>query len=211
MAITGDVGAGKSTVSQLLESRGGFLIDADRVVGELWQTPEMTEAAVGRWGREVLDAAGKILHKAIAARIFEDRAEYNWVTGLLHPLVHRETKRRIDLAFDDKNRNNPWVVVEIPLLFEAGVAPWVTAKVFVTASRKTRLQLCRTRGWDEAEMTRRESFFLPSENRMALSDYVVYNDGNIEELQDAVEKIYAEKIYRNAAAPAPTESVAEEG
>ncbi|MDR2137292.1 MAG: dephospho-CoA kinase, partial [Synergistaceae bacterium] len=50
MAITGDVGAGKSTAARLFESLGGYLIDSDRVVADLWRTPAMTAAAVERWG-----------------------------------------------------------------------------------------------------------------------------------------------------------------
>ena len=186
MAISGDVGAGKSTVAKLFESLGGFLIDADRVVAELWKTPEMTAAAVGRWGEAILGESGYVLHKPIAERIFNDREEYDWVTGLLHPRVMEEIRRRVETS--------RWSVVEIPLLFETGVPPWVTVTLFVTASRETRAGRCRGRGWSEAEMAERESFFLPSEERMARSDYVIQNDGGLEELKKAAEEVYAKAI-----------------
>ncbi|MDR1978869.1 MAG: dephospho-CoA kinase [Synergistaceae bacterium] len=202
MAITGDVGAGKSTVAKMFASLGGFLIDADRVVAELWRTPEVIEAAVGRWGEAVLDESGHVVHKRIAERIFGDQGEYDWVTGLLHPRVDKEIERRIDflninflnLNQEKRSETPQWAVVEIPLLFEAGVAPWVTVTTFVTASRKTRAARCRARGWDEAEMTRRESFFLPSEERMARSDYVIRNDGGLEDLEKAVKAVRSKAI-----------------
>ena len=191
MAVTGDVGAGKSTVAKLFESLGGFLIDADRVVAELWQTPEVMAAAVDRWGNGILDDAGHVSHKAVAGRIFCDRAEYDWVMKLLHPRVRKEIERRItNPAMDVPTaKTGNWRVVEIPLLFESGVPPWVTVKVFVTASRETRLARCRSRGWDEAELARRESFFMPGEQRMAKSDCVVRNDGSLDELREAVEAV----------------------
>ena len=186
IAVTGDVGAGKSTVSRLFESLGGFLIDADRVVAELWLRPEVIAAAVERWGTDILDG-GRVVHARVAQRVFAgNRREYDWLTALLHPRVKEEIKRRLDLLRVD----GKWAVVEIPLLFEAGVASWVTVKVFVTASREVRLARCRARGWDEAEMARRESFFMPSPERMALSDYVVRNDGDLNELGEAVKRIY---------------------
>ncbi|MDR1623049.1 MAG: dephospho-CoA kinase [Synergistaceae bacterium] len=199
MAITGDVGAGKSTVAKMFRSLGGFLIDADRVVAELWQTPEMTAAAVGRWGEAVLGESGHVRHQAIAERIFDDRVEYDWVTGLVHPRVMKEIERQIECQIEGRiqcpTETRRWGIVEIPLLFEAGVAPWVTVTAFVTASKETRAARCRQRGWSEAEMTKRESFFLPGKERMERSDYVIHNDGGLRELEEAVEEVYTKAIY----------------
>jgi dephospho-CoA kinase len=186
MAITGDVGAGKSTVAKLFESLGGFLIDADRLVAELWRTPEMTAAAVGRWGKAALEESGYVRHKFVADRIFNNQGEYDWVTGLLHPRVMKEIQRRLETC--------RWGIVEIPLLFEGEIPPWVTVTLFVTASKETRAARCRTRGWSEAEMAKRESFFLPSEERMKRSDYVIENNGGLEELKKNVGEVYAQVI-----------------
>jgi dephospho-CoA kinase len=161
------------------------LIDADRVVAEIWRRPEVIGAARGRWGSGVLDESGRIVHASVGRIIFSNRVEYEWATALLHPLARREIERRLGLL-TAKDR----VVVEIPLLFESGVPPWATIKVFVTASRAVRAERCRARGWDEAELTRRETFFMESERRMALSDFVVHNDGTPEDLKSAVKEIY---------------------
>ena len=187
MAVTGDVGAGKSTVAGMFGSLGGVLIDADRVAADLWRTSEVTAAAVERWGKDILDDTGRVVHRAVADRIFADsgRAEYDWLSRFLHPKIRKELNRRVG-----RLTTGEWGVVEIPLLFEAGVASWVTVKVFVTAPRAVRAERCRARGWDEAEMARRESFFMPSEERMALSDHVVRNDGGLDELRKTVERIY---------------------
>jgi dephospho-CoA kinase len=186
MAITGDVGAGKSTVAKMFGALGGLWIDADRVVAEFWETPEMVAAAVERWGTAVLGESGHVLHKPVAERIFGNRGEYDWLTGLLHPRVMEEIRRRTETA--------GWSVVEIPLLFETGVPPWVTVTLFVTASKERRAARCRKRGWDEAEMAKRESFFLPGEERMKRSDYVIRNEGDMAELREAVKKVYAKAI-----------------
>jgi dephospho-CoA kinase len=129
-----------------------------------------------------------VVHRLVAERIFADRTEYDWLTGFLHPIVRAELEERL------RRKGDSWAVVEIPLLFETGVAPWVTVKVFVTAPREARLERCRERGWDEAEMRRRESFFLPSQDRAARSDYVIRNDGDMETLKNAVTEIYRSEI-----------------
>jgi len=184
MAITGDVGAGKSTVSKILESMGWALIDADKVVAGLWRTQNVIDAAVARWGSGILED-GAVVRARVAAIIFNDRTEYDWTMALLHPLVKKEMNIRVE---ELKNEGRP-IVAEIQMLFEAGVAPWVTVKTFVTALRRVRLERCQTRGWDEAEMSRRESFFMDSEGRMALSDFVIHNNGSLDDLRKTVEEM----------------------
>ena len=186
MAITGDVGAGKSTVSGILRSKGWALIDADRVVADLWRTQGVIDAAVERWGDGILEN-GAVVHARIGALIFNDRDEYNWAMRLLHPLVKKEMSLRVETL---KGEGKP-IAAEIQMLFEAGVASWVTLKTFVTASRNVRLERCAARGWDETEMSRRESFFMPSEERMALSDFVICNDGTLDELRKSVDEVCA--------------------
>jgi dephospho-CoA kinase len=185
IAVTGDVGAGKSTVSRIFETLGGFLIDADHVVAEIWRRPEVIEVARERWGEGILNNSGQVVHASVGGIIFSNRVEYEWATALLHPLVRREIERRLGLP-----PAKDLVVVEIPLLFESGVPPWVTTRVFVTASRAVRVERCRARGWDEAELAKRENFFMESEKRMALSDFVVRNNGTPEDLRSAVKEIY---------------------
>lgn len=186
VAVTGDVGAGKSTVARLFESLGAVRLDADAVVAGLWRRPDIIEAAVGRWGPGILDPEGRIVPARVAERLFSSRAEYDWGCALLHPPAKAELARRV--AALDQGRE--WAVAEIPMLFESGVPGWVTATVFVTASRELRVERCRARGWDEAELLRREAFFLPSEERAARSDFVLRNDGAPEELERSVRSIF---------------------
>ena len=136
VAVTGDVGAGKSTVARLFESLGGVRFDADAVVAELWRRPDIVGAAVGRWGSGILDSEGRVVFAHVAARLFSSRAEYDWGCALLHPPTRAELARRV--ASLDPKRD--WAVAEIPMLFESGVPDWVTATVFVTASRDVRAE-----------------------------------------------------------------------
>ena len=190
LAITGDVGAGKSTVARLFERMGGVRLDADAIVAELWGRPDVVAAAVGHWGSEILDHEGRVVRARVAARFFSSRADYDWGCALLHPLARAEMAHRVTSL----NSERSWVVAEIPMLFEGGVPEWVTATVFVTASWEVRVMRCRGRGWGEAELLRRESFFLPSKERADRSDFVVRNDGSVGELERAVRFVYEQTV-----------------
>ena len=191
LAVTGDVGAGKSAAARLMEDMGAARFDADVIAGEMWRRPDVLRAALSRWGPGILDPEGRVAHRAVAARIFTDRAEYQWCCALLHPLVMEDLERRVLALPRDR-----WAVAEIPLLFEAGRPWWVAAAVFVTAPRDVRLARCRQRGWDEAELERREGFFLPSGERMARSDFVLRNDGNLEALKAGILRIVRSEQLR---------------
>ena len=187
VAVTGDVGAGKSTVARLFTEnlRGSVTLDADAVAEDLWNRREIIEAAVNRWGGNILDKNGNIVKSSVASRIFSAPEEYKWCCGLLHPLVMDELKKRVAVLGAEQS-----AVVEIPLLFEAGRPEWVTSVVFVTAPRELRLKRRREqRGWDDAELARREKFFLPSDERIKLSDFVIDNSNGLHELEDEVRRI----------------------
>ena len=193
VAVTGDVGAGKSTAARLFEALGGVRFDADAVAAELWEEADIVRAAVGRWGPGILDPQGRVVFARVAARLFSSRVEYDWGCALLHPKVKAELARRV--AALDPERD--WAVAEIPMLFESGVPDWVTATVFVTASRDTRAERCRARGWDGAELPRREAFFLPSAERAARSDFVLCNDGGLEDLERSVRSVWEAVMARS--------------
>lgn len=189
IAITGEVGAGKSTVSRFFAEELGELIDADAIVAELWRTERVKSAAAARWGGEIIDSAGNVIHSAVAKRAFSgDSSEYQWLNALLHPLVHTEIENRITSLADG------FGIVEIPLFFESksySTRPsWLSSVVFVTSPREIRLRRCfEQRGWSDAELARRESFFLSSAKRIELSDYVIQNDGELDKLKKAVKEI----------------------
>lgn len=185
VGVTGDVGAGKSTVARLMEAAGGVRLDADVVALALWERPDIRKAAVARWGEGILDPTGAIDRRAVAGRIFSNPAEHRWCCDLFHPLVMVDLEHRVAGLSASQ-----WGVVEIPLLFEVGRPEWLTSVVFVTAPWEVRAERCRVqRGWDEAELRRREGFFLPSEERMKRSDFVINNAGDLATLKADVGRI----------------------
>ena len=184
IALTGEPGAGKSTAAQWFRARGAALLDADGIVRGLWDGGELPEKARARWGESVFGADGKIDKKAVAARVFADDEEYRWLCRVTHPVV----LARMGAALPEDGV----VVAEIPMLFEAGRPDWVDKVLFMAAAPRLRAERNRFRGLDEAELARRERFFMDRERRMALSDWVICNDGSMENLEAPLEKIWRE-------------------
>ncbi|WP_315506428.1 dephospho-CoA kinase [Pyramidobacter piscolens] len=184
IALTGEPGAGKSTAAQWFRARGAALLDADGIVRRLWDGGELPQKARARWGGSVFGADGKIDRKAVSARVFADEEEYRWLCRATHPVV----LSRMEAALPEEGV----VVAEIPMLFEAGRPDWVDKVLFMAADPRLRAERNRFRGFDETELARRERFFMDRERRMALSDWVLCNDGSVENLEAQLEKIWRE-------------------
>ena len=176
VGLTGDVGAGKSSAARIWKGLGAMVIDADRVAKDLWEDPEIRTRAVGRWGRGILDSSGRLLPSQVAGIVFENRDEYRWLCDLLHPGTRAEMERRAESA-------GGWIIAEIPLLFENGVPWWVDMTVYVTAPLERRIDRNAHRDWDEAEIRRRESWFMPTEEKVTLADRVIENAGSLDDLR----------------------------
>lgn len=180
LGVTGDVGAGKSTVATLWEQAGAALLDADRIVHAVWRRRTILDQAMRRWGPQILDDKGALVPRKVAEAAFGDEKEYRWLCDLLHPIVRIEMERAA-MSLDG------WVVAEIPLLFEGGVPWWIDATVYVTASDTVRLVRNAARGWDDGEIRRREAHLLPRERKMSMATIVLTNEGLLDDLRQRAE------------------------
>ena len=182
IAATGDIGSGKSTGAKILARLlGCTCLDADVTAKDCWELDGVKAKAVQRWGNGILDAEGRIIRAAVAERIFSAKSEHDFCNALLHPIVMaklRELTRNID------------AVVEIPLLPEAGRQEWISESVYFCAPFTIRAERCKTqRGWTVGELMRRENFLLPQSVRMSVCDYVIHNDGSLEDLEEQLQTI----------------------
>jgi dephospho-CoA kinase len=177
VGLTGDVGAGKSTISRAWHEQGAVLIDSDEIVRVLWKTGQLRSAAFERFGsRAFNEENGEVDLGFVAAAVFTSPEHYNWVCSLLHPLVLKRIETRIE-------RLDGWIVVELPLLFEAGRPPWLDLVVYVTAAEEVRIARTQSRGWKTGELERREKWLLPLKEKTLLADIVIENDGTRDDLE----------------------------
>lgn len=174
LGLAGGVGSGKSTVAREFARRGFVVIDYDAEAKAALERPEVRARLVEWWGGEVIGADGAVDRRVVADRVFHSEADRLRLEGLIHPLVRRTNQEARQLALA---AGVPGVMMDAPLLFEAGLDKECDAVVFVEASRATRLARVRaTRGWDEAEFDRREAAQWPLDRKRQASRFVIHND-----------------------------------
>ena len=174
VGLTGDVGAGKSTLCKEWAAMGAHIIDADSVARALWDDPGIRREAEKRWGAGFFDAPHKELWAKIAAKIVADAEEYRFASRLIHNNT-METIKKMAAGADG------WVVAEIPLLYEGGHEGWLDCVVYAAAPFEKRVERNAKRRWNAEEVSRRENRLLPSGEKMARADFVLVNDGTEEE------------------------------
>ena len=185
VAITGGIGAGKSTALASFRHHGAATVSSDEIVHHLLATdPEVKEKLVERLGEEILGDDGAPDRERIAIRVFKDRDALDFLEKLLHPLVSREYMSwRNQLA---ALPNPPLVcVTEVPLLYEVGAETRFDKVVVITAPSK--LREARRGGWQDD----RESRLIPDREKAKRADFTYVNTGTPEELDVWVEGVMA--------------------
>lgn len=185
VAITGGIGAGKSTVLRAFAQHGAAVISSDEIVHQLLRDdPEVKRAVVERFGEEVLGPDGEIDRAKVGQIVFDDRPALAWLEQLLHPrVVARYLSWREDLA---TLPSPPKVcVTEVPLLYEVGGETRFDKVVVVTASPEVRIS--RRIG----PLRERERRLLPEEEKAKRADFVYVNDGTLADLDEFVSGVMA--------------------
>ncbi|GHH35174.1 dephospho-CoA kinase [Streptomyces candidus] len=189
VGLTGGIGAGKSEVSRLLASYGAVVVDADKIAREVVEpgTPGL-DAVVAAFGEGVLAADGTLDRPALGAIVFADPEKLKILNGIVHPLVGARSAELERAAPADAV-----VVHDVPLLTENGLAPLYDLVVVVDASPDTQLdRLVRVRGTSEADARGRMAAQATREQRLAVADLVIDNDGPLEALEPQVRKVWRE-------------------
>jgi dephospho-CoA kinase len=187
--LTGGIGSGKSTVSALLVSYGAVLIDADRIAREVVEpgTPGLA-AVVAEFGTGVLLPDGSLDRPGLGSIVFADPDRLAALNAIVHPLVR-------DLSSRQEAAAGPGSVVvhDVPLLAENALAPLYDAVVVVDAAPSTQLdRLVRLRGMTQEEARARMAAQATREQRLAIADFVIDNDGPLEALEPQVRKVWDE-------------------
>jgi dephospho-CoA kinase len=185
VGLTGGIAAGKSETLRAFERHGAATISTDAVVHELQRSPEVVSRMTARWGADV--APGGELDRAKVAEIaFSDPAELEWLESELHPLVGGRVVEWAGQLPDDARV----AVVEVPLLFEAGMEGMFDAVVAVIADDDLRSE--REEGRDLAALEGRSGRQLTQEEKAERATHVIVNDGSIEDLEARVAELVDE-------------------
>lgn len=203
VGITGGIACGKTTVSDLLAEKGAIPINADEIGHQLLKADspvidELTEA----FGTDILETSGDVSRKKLGAIVFKDKAARERLNGILHPLIiERSRGHARQLVKDDPTCV---VLLDAPLLIEAGAYDTVDMIVVVTASPETQLRRTLERGiaqgrpLTETEVQARIDSQMPVTEKVKYADVVIENEGDLEALHKQVDDLW-EKIQRREA------------
>jgi dephospho-CoA kinase len=195
VGLTGGIGAGKSTVAELLRAKGAIVVDADEVARLVVEPGQPALAAlVERFGAGILDADGHLDRPALAAIAFADDDGRKALGEITWPAIGEEFERQIREAPDDAV-----VVCDVPLLVESKAAaarPYV-AVVVVEAPLDLRLDRLEARGVSRDDAQRRMAAQASDEERRAVATHVLENGGDRESLSRQVDEVWGDLLSRD--------------
>jgi len=189
IGLTGGIGSGKSTVSQFLAELGAVILNADEVGHEVFKPDtEIWREVVAAFGRQILTPNGNIDRKKLGEKVFgnpESRARLNQI---MHPRMYAQVKAQLE---EYRRQGTKVVVLEAPLLLEAGWTPLVDEVWVTTASEATVLKRLEERtGLSQAESLARIRSQLSSAERVKYADVVINTDCDLDELRSKVKELW---------------------
>lgn len=195
VGLTGGIGAGKSTVAELLAARGAVIIDADQVARAVVEPGQPAlDKLVERFGEGILYADGRLDRGTLAKLVFGDDEARRDLEAITHPAINDEFSRRVVEAPTDAV-----VVLDIPLLAESEQArkrPYQTV-IVVEAPRDVRLERLEARGVDRADAEARMAAQAGDEERRKIATHVVDNARDRADLERQIDEVWADLQRRH--------------
>ncbi|MEU3332166.1 dephospho-CoA kinase [Glutamicibacter creatinolyticus] len=189
VGLTGGIASGKSAVAAQLLKLGAVVIDADAIARQVVEpgTPALEQIGLA-FGSQVFAEDGSLDRAALAAVVFADAGEREKLNAIVHPAVRAEAERLRAAAVAD---GAEVVVEDIPLLVESDQHQRFDKVLVVQAPHDERIRrMMEDRGWDRAEAVARMAAQATDEQRAAVADVVIHNDGSIEQLNEKVTRVF---------------------
>lgn len=190
VGLTGGIGSGKTTVSDLFKNLGVPVIDTDIIARELVQDSSVLNEIAGTFGKTVLNQDGTLNRKELAQLVFRRKHEKQQLEDILHPRIRIEVRNKIQF-YRSETRPPEYVIVVIPLLFETGFSNLVDRILVVLADKDTRTQRIKQR--DDRNMDEIHSIIdsqVTDEKRISDADDIIKNNNTIDELEARIMQMH---------------------
>jgi dephospho-CoA kinase len=189
IGLAGGIGSGKSAVAQEMARLGARVFDADAMAKQELNSQEVKDTLLDWHGPEILDPDGSVSRPRLADRVFDDPEAKAKLEMLIHPRVRRRRQELMREAESDDSVKA--IVLDVPLLFEVGMQATCDAVVFVDTPEDVRLaRVAESRGWDPAELKRREKTHKSLDFKKVRADYTIDNGSDRELLRQQVERVF---------------------
>lgn len=195
VGITGGIACGKTTVSDFLAEKGAIPINADEIGHQLLKADSpVLNVLINTFGQEILEDTGDVSRKKLGAIVFKDKAAREQLNSILHPLIIQRSRARARQRVTEDP--NCIVLLDAPLLIEAGAYDTVDLIVVVTAPTETQLQrtlarsIAHGRPLTESDVQARIDAQMPLTEKVTYADVVIENKGTLEELHRQVDVLW---------------------
>lgn len=197
IGLVGGIGSGKSTVAKFIASQNGLVIDADQIGHQLLHQKNIINRLLSIFGESILNSEASICRRELARVVFESPqadASRKQLEDVLHPAIHQEAVKQLREAKEQGSYQ--WIVVDAPLLLEAGWKSLCDAIWFIDTPSSQRLSAVAKRGWDADELSRRERTQWSLEQKKASASRLIRNDGDLQHLAALVSEALADESKR---------------
>lgn len=197
IGLTGGIASGKSTVADVFRSLHVGVVDADAVAREVVAPgSEGLTKIVEAFGSDYLTADGTLDRPKLGELVFADAEARKTLNGITHPLVAQRSGERIEAL---KATGTPYVVYDVPLLVETGLHALVDAVVVVASTEENQIQRVASRdGLSRAAAKARIASQFPLSKKVEVADYVIDNDGTLDDLRTQTEDVHRRLVERFA-------------
>ncbi len=188
IGLTGGIGSGKSTVSAGLVKRGAVLVDADAIVRDLQKPGKPAfKKMVERWGEKIITNEGELDRQAVADIVFKDAEELAALNEIVHPLVREEIANQREKYI----KGNAPIILDIPLLIESGYENLSGIIVVDLHTEEAVERLVKYRGFSREDALNRISSQVDREERLSKADLVIDNNGDLDSLENEIDKAWS--------------------
>ncbi len=189
IGLTGGLGTGKSTVAKVLREHSCVVLDADRMAADVIAPGTAgLRSVVQRFGNDFLLSDGQLDREKMSREVFGNPEALLDLEAIIHPLVKAEVERHKEL---EKRKGSDLIFYDVPLLYEKNISGFDAVVVVASSYENQKLRIRQRNTWSEDEINNRLKSQLPLSQKIQKANYVIFNDGTLENLKIEVEKLLA--------------------
>ena len=190
IGLTGGIGSGKSSVSELFGDWGSYIFDADSVAIEILNHNETAQGEIiAEFGTDILDGNNSIDKQKLARVAFQDENHQLRLNTIIHPYVFSEIDSKFDIILAKKEHDI--FVVDAALIYESGADTHMDYVIVVTSHLRLRTQRVMERGGlTREEFLNRVDLQWPDEDKVHMADFVIHNNGTETDLLEESKKVF---------------------
>ena len=190
VGLTGGIGSGKSEACRLFAARGIVIVDADNIARDVVLPGSTALHDISlHFGEEILTTSGELDRRKLRDIIFSNPHEKKWLEDLLHPIINLEIRNQL------ANAESPYVILASPLLLETRQFELTDRILVIDASEQLQIERASKRDRNDTDQIKA---IMNTQERCAKADDIIQNHGNLDELDEQIEKLHQRYLEMNS-------------